>query len=64
MVRVHPDLLAALDAFRAAQDGKPSRPEAVRLLVRRGLDAPLTPESVPAAAEALRPDQLNSANDG
>ena len=63
-VRLLPDLLAAVDAFRAAQAGALSRPEAVRLLVRRGLDAPLTPESVPAADEALRPDELNSANDG
>ncbi len=40
-VRLLPDLLAALDAFRAAHAGELSRPEAVRLLVRRGLDAPL-----------------------
>jgi hypothetical protein len=33
MLRVPPDLLAALDKFRAEQAGNMSRPEAVRLLV-------------------------------
>lgn len=62
MVRVQPDLLAALDAFRAAHDVELSRPEAVRLLVSDGLKAG---GYLPAADdEALLPDQLNSANDG
>lgn len=30
MVRLQPDLLAALDAFRVKSDNPPSRPEAIR----------------------------------
>ena len=63
MVRVHPDLLAALDAFRAAQAGELSRPEAVRLLVSGHLrERGYLPAA--GADEALRPGHLNSANDG
>ena len=36
-VRLPPDQLAALDAFTAAEPDKPSRPEAVRRLVAKGL---------------------------
>ncbi len=38
-VRLLPDLLTALDAYRAGQAGDLSRPEAVRLLVSDGLKA-------------------------
>jgi hypothetical protein len=39
-VRVHPDLEADLDAWIAAQpEPKPSKPEAIRLLVRAALPA-------------------------
>ena len=38
MVRLQPDQLAALDAWRAAQPGTPSRPEAIRSLLRKALD--------------------------
>lgn len=63
MVRVHPHLLAALDAFRAGQVGDLSRPEAVRLLVSDGLKA--GGHLIAADAdEGIRPDQLNSENDG
>ena len=36
-VRVQPDQLAAIDAWAAEQDDAPSRPEAVRRLVAKGL---------------------------
>ena len=36
-VRLQPDDLAALDAWIDAQDDKPSRPEAVRKLMRLGM---------------------------
>jgi hypothetical protein len=38
-VRLQPDQLAALDRWREAQDGAPSRPEAVRRLIEKGLGA-------------------------
>ncbi|MHB9881059.1 hypothetical protein ACSMXM_15575 [Pacificimonas sp. ICDLI1SI03] len=38
-VRVQPEMLAALDGWRKAQDDPPSRPEAIRRLVERGLSA-------------------------
>lgn len=38
MVRLQPDQLAALDAWREAQPGTPSRPEAIRTLLRKALD--------------------------
>jgi metal-responsive CopG/Arc/MetJ family transcriptional regulator len=38
-VRLQPDLLAALDAWvDAQQDHKPSRPEAIRILLREVLE--------------------------
>lgn len=36
-VRLQPDQLAALDQWIAAQDDKPSRPEAVRRLLANAL---------------------------
>jgi hypothetical protein len=36
-VRVLPEQLAELDAWAAAQEDKPSRPEAVRRLMAKGL---------------------------
>ncbi|RVG50584.1 ribbon-helix-helix protein, CopG family [Sinorhizobium meliloti] len=33
-VRLHDDLLAPLDAFVADQEGKPSRAEAIRTIIR------------------------------
>ncbi len=62
-VRILPELLAALDAYRAAQAGDLSRPEAVRRLIRRGLDAPLMPESVPADRSPESPDWVMAAAD-
>ena len=41
MVRLPPDQLAALDAWAAVQDDTPTRPEAVRRLVRWGLRSTL-----------------------
>lgn len=38
-VRVPPSQLASLDAWREAQPDKPSRPEAVRRLVEKGLSS-------------------------
>lgn len=37
MVRVQPDQLANLDAWRLAQSDSPTRPEAVRRLIDKGL---------------------------
>lgn len=39
MVRLQPDQLDALDGWIAAQDDKPSRPEAMRRILARQLDA-------------------------
>jgi hypothetical protein len=40
MVRLQPDQLAALDRWISAQpDPKPSKPEAIRRLIERGIDA-------------------------
>jgi hypothetical protein len=36
-VRLQPDDLAAVDAWRAEQDDAPTRPEAVRKLIRKSL---------------------------
>lgn len=36
-VRLQPDQLAALDAWIAKQPDKPSRPEAVRQLIQKGM---------------------------
>jgi metal-responsive CopG/Arc/MetJ family transcriptional regulator len=38
MVRVQPDLLEKLEAWRAYQDDRPSRPEAIRRLVEQALE--------------------------
>lgn len=37
-VRLQPDQLGKLDAWADAQPDKPSRPEAIRRLVEKGLD--------------------------
>lgn len=37
MVRLQPDQLTAVDAWAGKQSDKPSRPEAIRRLVSRGL---------------------------
>jgi hypothetical protein len=37
MVRLQPDQLAKIDAWREAQTDKPSRPEAVRRIIRAAL---------------------------
>jgi hypothetical protein len=39
-VRLRPESLNRLDAWAAAQDDRPTRPEAVRRLIERGLAAP------------------------
>jgi hypothetical protein len=36
-VRLQPDALSKLDAWRAMQDDKPTRPEAIRRLVEKAL---------------------------
>lgn len=36
-VRLHPDQLGKLDAWREAQDDKPTRPEAVRRLLAKAI---------------------------
>jgi len=38
-VRLQPDPLSRLDKWSISQDDKPSRPEAIRRLVERGLKA-------------------------
>ena len=42
MLRVHPPLLTNLDDWIARQDNSPSRPEAIRRLVEKGLTAEST----------------------
>jgi 3-deoxy-D-arabino-heptulosonate 7-phosphate (DAHP) synthase class II len=37
--RIQPDMLELIDAWRRAQPDLPSRPEALRRLAMRGLDA-------------------------
>jgi hypothetical protein len=39
-VRLEPDLLSAIDGWRAAQPDVPNRPEAIRRLIEAGLEAP------------------------
>lgn len=46
-VRLQPGELAQVDAWRQQQDGEPSRPEAIRRLVRKGLDAEPVPAQKP-----------------
>ena len=40
MVRLHPELGGKLDNWRHSQEGRPSRPEAIRRLVESALDNP------------------------
>jgi hypothetical protein len=37
MVRLQPDQLAKVDAWRGAQDDTPTRPEAIRRLVEKAI---------------------------
>jgi hypothetical protein len=39
LVRLHNPTLGALDAWRAAQEGEPSRPEAIRRMIEQVLAA-------------------------
>ena len=65
-------LLIGIDAWIAKQPDQPSRPEAVRRLVEKGLAAPPAgPEqiganaaTVAAAQKGISPDKLNAENDG
>jgi hypothetical protein len=57
-VRFPPPELSKLDEWIADQHDEPSRPEAVRRLVERGLSVKRK------GTKALRPDQLNAENDG
>ncbi len=63
-VRMPPELRQAVDDWAAAQPDKPSRSEAIRLLVSDGLKAGGYLARAADVDEALRPDELNSANDG
>ncbi len=61
-VRFPPDHLAALDKFMAEHPDNLTRPNAVRIIVSAHLRER---GHLPAVVdETLRPDQLNSANDG
>ena len=44
-VRLQPDKLAALDSWIAQQPGKPTRPEAIRMIVGEKLQWPEPPEA-------------------
>ena len=60
-LRLYPELDAALDAWIAAQsDPKPSRPEAIRELMQRGLGAPDKGEATTAPPPAEKPPTLAS----
>jgi hypothetical protein len=54
MLRLHPPLLTNLDNWIAGQDDSPSRPEAIRRLVEKGLTAESTarPRSKKTAQKA------------
>lgn len=55
LVRLQPDMLSALDAFRAAQSDLPNRPEAIRRLLEKSLrpkPEPRPPGPSKGAAEA------------
>lgn len=58
-VRVPPDMLAALDKF-VDLDAIPSRPEAVRLILKEWL---MENQMLPADQEGTRPEDLNASND-
>ena len=52
--------LAEIDAWAADQTDRPSRPEAVRRLIRQALAM----RGTPAEHDGLRPEELNAENDG
>jgi hypothetical protein len=56
-----PKLLGPLDHFAREQEGSPSRPEAIRIIVEDWLTGH---GYLGASDNALRPDQLNAENDG
>jgi metal-responsive CopG/Arc/MetJ family transcriptional regulator len=47
-VRLQPDQLAQIDAWAIKQDDAPSRPEAIRRLVRAALDAEAGARTLPS----------------
>ena len=53
-----PSLVLKVDSWIANQADRPSRPEAIRRLIEQGLTV------VCLSTKALRPDELNAANDG
>lgn len=59
MVRLQPDMLEALDKF-VDRDAIPSRPEAVRLILKEWLVAN---QMLPPDQEGTRPEDLNASND-
>ena len=52
LVRLQPDALGRLDGWAAGQEDAPSRPEAIRRLIERGLAAPEPKQSRPVAGRA------------
>ena len=59
LVRLQPDMLAALDRF-VYRDAIPTRPEAVRLILKEWL---ISNQMLPADQEGIRPEDLNASND-
>lgn len=60
-VRLHLDLMDPLDTFISSESDKPSRPEAIRRLMREGLQRRgfVRPEP----QEGTLPENLNASND-
>jgi hypothetical protein len=63
VTRMQPDQLLRLDAWIAEQDGELSRPEAVRRLVDKALDAPArqAPKPIPPKAKPLKTARVKRA---
>jgi hypothetical protein len=53
-LRLYPELEKRLDVWIAEQDDPPSRPEAIRVLMKLGLDAWATAKPSPAPAKPTR----------
>jgi len=53
-VRLQPPELAAVDTWRDQQEDQPSRPEAVRRLVRKGLEAEPVQQKPPKGRKGAR----------